>query len=711
MKQLFKIYSFLFFLLSISLSAQELKEYKVEKGESLKDVAEKFDVNYSDLLRVNPGISKKPKKKTIVKIPGNNLVKIKHPVDLRSGFRSHSFGEVIKEKDSILLHKVSPKETLYSLSKQYKVSMSTLIKENPFLAVEGLNIGQELQIPVKKRSLLDVVEKTHVVAPQETMFGISKKYNVSIVALEKANADILVEGLKLGSVLKIPAVEEEKNPKEGAYIVSKGETLYSISRKHGISIAELLEVNDSLDVDSMTIGSSIQLPSKVVTRVTRKNSVPIYKETPLLYAYHKSDSLEVILNKLNITKDSLKSINPNFDSIIEYGGDLLLGMEKSHVLFQDDQWFKDSIIVDKEENILIMLPFNFKKNDTLKNELLFSNPNGLPSIVSDFYLGAAMAIDSLKKQGLKINTSIVDTEKSVDSIHEKMDELRTFKPSLIIGPLYTSNTMYVATQFPMVPVYYPIYTENQNRFKNRNIIKTGTPKSLFKKEILSFIQENRKGEHLIIVGDERDIVDLSKYKNMLVKTDSLGKIIEGDISLLTLSNGYISREHFLKELKLDQANWILIAENNNVIAADVFNNVRSIPRDSDLDTPMRILSFEKSDYINKVSYEDLATYNYTYATAEIEYDFEGNKEFENTYYKKNNAYPSNYAIRGFNVTYDAILRTIKGNKYTNVSGASSRYKQAFYYRKEGGNVRENQAVFVNSIESTNKEGLKVIRLR
>lgn len=165
-----KVICFLICSVSMSISAQEKGEtqkYKVKKGESLKDVADKFQVSYTTLLRANKGIARQPKKGTIVSVPANPFKKTKRPVDIQTkpDLNNLTF-QLPKKKDSLAIHKVMPKETLYSLSKQYKISMSTLIKVNPILAQEGLKIGQELKVPANNNK--------HNVAPKETLYSISK---------------------------------------------------------------------------------------------------------------------------------------------------------------------------------------------------------------------------------------------------------------------------------------------------------------------------------------------------------------------------------------------------------------------------------------------------------------------------------------------------------------------------------------------------------
>lgn len=714
--RIFKIYSFLIFLITASLSAQEFKNYKTQKGETLKAIADKFEVNYRTLLSLNPGISRRPQENTEIKIPADRFVRVNHPIDFRPDNKEDL---TTVAKDSVKIHVVQPKETLYSLSKSYDVSMATLIKYNSVLSQEGLKIGQELRVPIKKITPVKetvISLKKHKVVAQETLYGLSKMYGVGIEELKKANPQIEKEGLKLGAVIEIPStgvesVLQKDTLNKSTYIISEGETLYSIAQKHGVSITELLNANQSVVIDSLKVGSLLRLPLSNDEVTIKGSSIhPIYKNEPIKYTYRPyTDTLSSILGTYEISEDSLRSINPSIDSILNYGGDLLLGFKKIPFLFYDYQKFEDSIVTDRLLSVVLMLPFEFTKNDTLSEKVLFSRENGLPNIVSDFYLGAEMAIDSLKKQGVKINLEVVDTENSVDVIDSHLEKIKKLEPNLIIGPLYSGNAMYVATHFPKTPVYYPVYSSKQSKFLNSNLMKTSTDKDVFEREITKYIQENRKEEHLVIVGKQENISKLNALKAKFSRRDSLGVLIEDDVSVVTLSRGYFTKQDFEPKIKANKSNWVLIAENNNVITNDVFSIVRGISRKKDLNAAFRVLSFEKLDFVQNLSYDKLATYKYTYATDEVEYDeFLGNA-FNDAYFKKNNVYPGNYAIRGFGVTYDAILRALGEGvkKY----GATQRGKQAFYYKKNDFPINGNQAVFVNYIENTEEEGLKIVRLR
>ena len=95
-------------------------------------------------------------------------------------------------------HKVRKGESFYSISKKYNITVSQLEMLNP-TAKKGLSVNSILQISTKRET--EVFE--HKVEAKETLFGLSKKYNLSIEKLKQLNPSIESEGLKVGMILKI----------------------------------------------------------------------------------------------------------------------------------------------------------------------------------------------------------------------------------------------------------------------------------------------------------------------------------------------------------------------------------------------------------------------------------------------------------------------------------------------------------------------------
>ncbi|OGS73117.1 MAG: hypothetical protein A3G95_00680 [Flavobacteria bacterium RIFCSPLOWO2_12_FULL_31_7] len=109
-----------------------------------------------------------------------------------------------------LQHTVRKGESLYSISKKYNVSVSQLEKWNP-AAKKGLAVHSVLKISEKKE-IEKVIE--HEVVAKETFFGLSKKYNISIENLKELNPTVASEGLKVGQVLRLSNSKNNSVPEK-----------------------------------------------------------------------------------------------------------------------------------------------------------------------------------------------------------------------------------------------------------------------------------------------------------------------------------------------------------------------------------------------------------------------------------------------------------------------------------------------------------------
>jgi len=195
--------------------------------------------------------------------------------------------ETINGKQYII-HQVDPKETLFSISRRYGVPVTDLAQENPS-AGSGLSIGQILRVPyiprVKPRTENGNI--VHKVAPKETMFAISKQYNVSIDDLKKWNG-LTDNALNVGQdiVIKKPASSEpvktsvykDKLPDaktlRGVHTVTAKETLFSISKMYGATVQQLKEWN-KLTADELKPGQVIFVLPPISTNETSVVAQPI----------------------------------------------------------------------------------------------------------------------------------------------------------------------------------------------------------------------------------------------------------------------------------------------------------------------------------------------------------------------------------------------------------------------------------------------------
>ncbi len=170
-----------------------------------------------------------------------------------------SVGAFSQEK--YIKHKISKGENLTIIAKKYGVKPKDIVEANPN-APKILKLNSVLLIPNNNptpeiKSSQPVANSTpglHEVQSKETLWGISKKYSVSVEDLKKANPSLETEGLKLGQQINIPynSVSVSEKPIDDLKIVSDvevivevqpKETKYTIAKKYGITVVELEKQN------------------------------------------------------------------------------------------------------------------------------------------------------------------------------------------------------------------------------------------------------------------------------------------------------------------------------------------------------------------------------------------------------------------------------------------------------------------------------------
>jgi LysM repeat protein len=210
-----------------------------------------------------------------------------------------------------VIHQVSERETLYSISKRYAASITGILDANP-MAGSGLEVGQLLKIPYVAKSKT-VVSSTssstgatviHKVQPKETLFSISKIYNVSVDDLKAWNY-LTDNSLSVGQDLRIkkgtPTTEakqtELKQPDtrttttsgKGTHTVAAGETLFSISRQYNVTVDQIKAWNNIQD-NGVKIGQVLSINSSVSPQATPttatgtrvETKTPEVKQTPVV---------------------------------------------------------------------------------------------------------------------------------------------------------------------------------------------------------------------------------------------------------------------------------------------------------------------------------------------------------------------------------------------------------------------------------------------
>ncbi len=641
-----KYLSLIFLFFSFFSCAQQKKfvTYKVKEDEKMRDIAKRLNLKTKDLLRLNPNVGRRPDPGTVIIIP-----------DLSKGKEKDSIPNAVKiEKTKVVFqtHTVQPKETVYKITRMYEISKETLMKWNPEypkIAENFIDVGQVLKVKKIEEKVVEYVGKpnddyvTHIVGSDDTIYSITQKYDVTKEDLVRLNPEL--EKLKadivsVGDVIKIkPVVEENKEENYLKHEVKPSDTLFSLTQEYGVTKEDLIKLNPEL------------------TKLE-----------------------ENILNVGDIIK--IKKIEEEEEEV--------------------ELVYEDEIVEGNTIRLAMLFPFNSEKYVDEKAEDIFSK-NKLLNIVTDYYLGAKIAVDALREKGVNVELSVFDTGNKGKNVSKliKDDKLEDF--DVLIGPFYASQAEKLADKVDY-PVVFPHYSKKQSEFSNDKIIKTAPNIEKYIEKLGHYLRKKYTNENIIIIGDGES--PSNEYiEKMILSLQKNEAILSSKIHVLKPEKGYIKKERITDLMDKKIKTTIILMSTERASIADALNSLLRLPEELKAD----VFAVKKGRAFDKVDNNKLATLNFSYVT-----DYYANpknkaiKEFKKKYKIKNNAYPTKYAFKGFDVTYDVLTRLASGKKLykTFKKGASERLTNKFYYTENDNDCYENKGLFIVKF----KEDLSLIRI-
>jgi len=197
--------------------------------------------------------------------------------------------ETINGKQYII-HRIDEKETLYSISKRYGVPISAILEVNP-ASDGGLATGQLLKIPYTGKGnrvpsqapSQTGADRIHKVAPGETLYAISRLYDVKVEDIKTWNNlkdNTLSTGqeliIKKKSAITTTGNTLPEKSKSTMHTVAAGETMYAIARQYGITVQQLKDWN-GLQGNELKVGQTVMITQPMYDTKT----LPKQEETKL----------------------------------------------------------------------------------------------------------------------------------------------------------------------------------------------------------------------------------------------------------------------------------------------------------------------------------------------------------------------------------------------------------------------------------------------
>ncbi|WP_374959994.1 LysM peptidoglycan-binding domain-containing protein [Gilvibacter sp.] len=598
-------------------------------------------------------------------------------------------------------HNVKQGETVFSIAKQYGVTEEAIYRLNPD-ARKGIQENNILIIPAQddqQNYSEQVVDfKRHRVKRKETLFSIAQKYGVTVDDIKKYNKQLYSEQLRKGDKIMIPVLTrtvvvttDNNTGNTGTepdttvvkdttktHTVLPKETKYGIARKYGISISELEAMNPDM-CDTLQMGVVLKVPDQeVVADATVDDSIYDFYEVQPKEGFYR---LKV---KFGLTEEEIVALNPYAKDGLKAG--MILKLPKMGAAGTE----ASANTVDLEyqlnnyetKNLVVMLPFDLSKvsRDSVKaNEELLVNSRTL-NIALDFYSGVMMAADFAKDKGLSVNLEVMDTQGKASRVAQLIAQGSFDEVDAVIGPLFQKNATSASNALRRedVPVLSPL--SNQQANGGRNFFNTVPSNEFLEAQMLDYLKANAVGKNLIIIADAKK----SREKNLLRNNFPNAKVLDP------------RDEQFLYVVDIQQKldplaeNWVILASDNPVLVSNVIGLLNGLPPDKGV----RLFTLDKSDAyeFEDIQNTNLARLKFTYPSVYRSFDYDNPDAFVTSYKNKYGVYPNRFAIRGFDVTYDCLLRLgIAESLYeaVDLDGETQYVGNKFFYVLSGSGYANN----------------------
>lgn len=640
-----------FFILSslcmvLGMSAQ--KSHTVVKGDTPYNIAKKYGLTVEELLKLNPNVKDG-------KLALGDVLTVKND---KAASASSKTPVASKPVSNSQLGKIilQPKQTIYGITKQYRISETDLRKLNPELDAH-MKIGDEVTLPLE---------------------SIKKYGGEQNVAVHTSPVEKPVE----------PAAETHAvKASDDEYIVQQKDNYYRISRQFNITKEELFALNPGLEEKGLKPGESI----KVKKSGTKSSGADVFQENSnpktkvdsgneksssntvsseddyVTYTVQQGDTVFSIVNKFGVTIDELIALNPELSKGLKTG--MVLKIKKL-----DPAYVKKN---GDALSVVMMLPFGYSTGETQYRTMAL-----------DFLTGAKLAIERNARNGQKLDIKIVDSGNEA-SFRNSLTQINPDNTDLIIGPFFKSNVVDVLdfTKNQKIPIIAP-FANSPELYNYSNLIIVETNDQTYADKIVEEVKSAFSDQKIYIVAD-------SKKENANYIKAGLEK---------TLRNPNITIVNSSADIQLDKnmmtgqsAPVIAILASDNDTAGEAFAG-RVITLSKEVQGVKAFSMYYAPVFERKV--DDLSQAHLVYLMdRKINTEGSFEKEILAAYKNKYCKTPPKFAIVGFDIVNDMLTReNKKGEIFRQMNKVQTQLATKFEFVKSKAN-----GAYVNT-------GYRVIRL-
>jgi len=576
------------------------------------------------------------------------------------------------------IHFVTQGETLTAIAKAYNVSVEEITAENQTALDKGLKADIVLRIPQKPLQTPEKEVKPqeknidqpkipedpnfilYTVKKQETLYGISKQFNMTVEDLQNSNPGL--EVLQEGMVIKIPKTKPAANTARtsepgktgqnpGEIVVRTGETLYSIAKANNTTVDSLIDLNPQIQASGgLKAGMVLKLHSPAGALKETKSTV----------------------------KEEVAAIKP-----LPTGDCYNAGNIKSTY------------------NVALLLPFLLEDTSVALDAPVESDPASIENFnYFQFYAGFMLAADTLEKYGLHTKINVLDAEKLDDTltIRQTLRKPGLDKMDLFVGPVYASSFT-IAARFAEkhgIGIVNPLSRRESIIEGNPFVVKAQVSNSGMAEKLHSFILKNYQGANIIAVqNDKKELKALTDDFSALVSDDIAAHTFTGTLQTAVFSTDLMAG--IIKKLKPGAKNVVLMFSNNKTAVPNFVSLLNPSANTYDI----ILIGMDGWDELD-LETEFLVNLNYhQVASSFVNYDSEAVKQFITRFRNKYGAVPlaSKHAYLGYDIgMYFLTSLMWEGKNYLTclpeLKGTGLEYNFNFSALKPGSGLQNHDAVIL-----------------
>lgn len=544
--------------------------------------------------------------------------------------------------ESFISHRVKKGETLIQITERYNVSQDQILEFNSSIEKTGIKRRMTLRIPIYSQSNnsknLPIIKQnkvfdTHTVNPKETKWRLAYEYKMTIKELDSLNPQI-IEGLEIGQEIRVRNFEYRKVLPEKDPI----HNYYKVLKTEGF-----YRIEKKLGVDRKTL-----------------------------------DSLNPILSKTGLQVGMILRIPDSLSGKLKIENDLLV--ERVNLL--------DSTTQKNQLKLGILLPFKVKEIifDSLEDTKKTLAGRNLHTLSLDFYTGVLFALEKASKRNIEIELKTYDTDNDKYQIKKIIDSEVLKDLDLLIGPLIPTNFDFISNEPSLknIPKIAPLSSRSV-KFR-KNVFQSVTSENDYRNKMYEYLETK-----------------LDSTQNIIIVADHLNNRIEKElqdrfpwaIKIRPEKNDYIIPE-LVDSLLIDSIPNKVILETQSfpLIASAIsqFNAQNTRDRDVQLFTTYRSNAYDNDNLSRKV----LGGLHFTYSAGSKPLDRPIEDPFIKGYVNRFGKPPNKEAVRGYDITLDAVLRiAVSKNLKNSLDLGETQYESSrFLYRENSNESFINQGKYI-----------------